>query len=123
MILFLLYLFVESIYDDPELQAAYEVILRQVPESGIDKGKVQLSKIESSSTGNPVYEYYSSNGVLYVKGNTGFSICRGFYQFMTKHEYGQITWSNRNIQWPDTIPDTDIFRQESVVRYHYNYKA
>lgn len=32
--LFALSILVCSIYDDPELQAAYNVIIRQVPESG-----------------------------------------------------------------------------------------
>lgn len=62
--LFALSILVFSVYDDPELQAAYDVILRQVPECGIESGKVQLAKIGSSSNGNPVFEYYSHNGIL-----------------------------------------------------------
>ncbi|KAK8835256.1 hypothetical protein M9Y10_039800 [Tritrichomonas musculus] len=121
--IFLLLSLVKSFYDDPELQAAYEVILRQVPECGIESGKVQLSKINSTKNGNPVYEHYSTKGILYVSGNTGFAICHGFYQFMKTQEYGIITWSGKQIQWPSTIPDTSLIRQESPVRYHYNFNV
>lgn len=121
--LFLLSIFIVSIYDDQEIQAAYEVILRQVPECGIEKGKVQLSKIEPSANGNPVYEYFSEKGILYIRGSSGFAICHGFYQYMKSQEFGIITWSGRNIQWPSTLPDTDLVRQESPVRYHYNYNV
>ena len=53
MIFFLLgFIFSACEYDDDELQAACEVIQRQVPESRIDEGLVQLSKINSTN-GNP----------------------------------------------------------------------
>ena len=123
MIFFLLgFIFSACEYDDDELQAACEVIQRQVPESRIDEGLVQLSKINSTN-GNPVYEYYSKSGVLYIKGSTGFSICHGFYQFMKSNNYGMITWSGRNVHWPPSLQDTAPHRQESVVRYHYNFNV
>lgn len=81
------------------------------------------SKIESSENGNPVFEYYSNNGILYVSGSSGFAICHGFYKFMKNHEYGIVTWSGKQIQWPETVPNTNLYRQETPVKYHYNYNV
>lgn len=120
---FILIALIASTYDDPEVQAAYEVILRRVPECGIESGKVKLAKIDPAENGNPVFYYYSSKGVLYVRGSSGVAICHGFYTFMKTYEFGIITWAGRYIHWPDTIPDTDVFRQESPVKYHYNYNV
>lgn len=123
MLFAFLAIFIASVYDDPEVQAAYEVILRQVPECGIESGKVKLAKISATANGCPVFEYYSSQGILYVSGSSGVAICHGFYIFMKTYEFGIVTWAGKHIQWPQNIPDVDHFRQESPVKYHYNYNV
>lgn len=112
-----------SVYSDPEVQAAYDVILRQVPECGIAQGKVQLAKIDAGENKNPFFEYFSAKGILYIRGSTGVAICHGFYTFMKTYEFGIVTWAGKYIHWPESIPDTDFFRQESPVKYHYNYNV
>ncbi|OHT06111.1 Alpha-N-acetylglucosaminidase [Tritrichomonas foetus] len=123
MFLFLLAHCFCAVYSDVQVQAAYDVINRQVPECGIAEGKVQLERIDPNANGCPVFEYYSNKGILYVRGSSGVAICHGFYTFMKTYHFGIITWAGRNINWPKDIPDTDLYRQESPVKFHYNYNV
>lgn len=53
-------------------------------------------------------EYFSTEvvkGKLIVKGSSTTAVCHGFYDYVTKNNYGMFTWTVNNIRLPEHFPD------------------
>lgn len=56
-------------------------------------------------------EYFSTEAVggkLTVRGSSAIAVCRGFYDFVTTHGYGMVTWTINNIELPAKFPDSQL---------------
>lgn len=107
---------------DGEREAARAVIMRTVPLLTDTPEKLRLEIMEQQD-GHDVFETEAAGGVLTVRGSSGTALCRGFYDFLKTNHLGMVSWANRDIRWPEQLPETALRRVVSPFRHHYFFNV
>lgn len=122
MLLVSLHAFAGDMEKNREREAARAVMMRAVPALAGTPEKLHLEIIEKEN-GHDVFETKSSGEVLTIRGSSGTALCRGFYDFLKKNHLGMVSWDNKDIRWPEQLPDTALRRIVSPFRHHYYFNV
>ncbi|WP_290565852.1 alpha-N-acetylglucosaminidase [Akkermansia sp.] len=122
MLLASLHAFAGDMEKNREREAARAVMMRAVPALAGTPEKLHLEIIEKEN-GHDVFETKSSGEVLTIRGSSGTALCRGFYDFLKKNHLGMVSWDNKDIRWPEQLPDTALRRIVSPFRHHYYFNV
>lgn len=102
-----------------EKQAAKMVVERIAPQIS---SQLVFESIEKKD-GCDVFEQEIRNGKLVIKGSSGVSLCRGFYDFMRNNEYGLVSWTGNRVILPSSITGSHTRRVESPFKHHYYFNV
>jgi alpha-N-acetylglucosaminidase len=83
------------------VSSAQSVLMRQL---GSRAEEFDLRSIPPEH-GHEVYEIEAGGGRVSIAGSSGVALCRGAYSYLRSECNAMITWSGRNVNLSETLPD------------------
>lgn len=101
-------------FDDSELLD----IIKRTAKPQTKANNIVFRKVELKD-GKKFFEHYSDNGKLYISGSDNISLCRGFYDYMKRNNFGLYSWTGSSLQIPKSFPDRGKCQVTSPFEHHY----
>lgn len=98
---------------DPQLEAAYDVITRNV--GPVDNLTLEIVDKED---GRDCYEISASEGRLLIKGSSPSALCYAFNKYLRNACGSMVSWGGQHLDIPVQWPD---FNETSVSPYQFRY--
>ena len=98
---------------DPQLEAAYDVIARNV--GPVDNLTLEIVDNED---GRDCYEISASEGRLLIKGSSPSALCYAFNKYLRNACGSMVTWGGQHLDIPSQWPD---YNETSVSPYQFRY--
>jgi alpha-N-acetylglucosaminidase len=84
---------------------------------------VNLSIRTDTTKSTNWYNVNVTRDSLFITGNSNVSLCRGFYDFIKKHQAGIYTWSGKRINFPTLYKENEQYQVIAPFRNYYYLNA
>ena len=101
------------------IQPAKDVLKRVI---GRESEKFVLEKLDAKSD-NDIFEIEVKDEKVYIKGNSSIALTRGVYHYLRHATYSQLTWSGKNINLQEKLPDFLKTRITTPYKYRLYYNV
>lgn len=98
-------------------KAVQDLIKRVLPQKAND---FEIEFISKDSDDKDVFEVFSKNDKIILRGNNGVSLASAFNYYLKYVAHCQITWNGTNLNLPEPLPKVDqVIKRESPYKYRY----